>query len=98
MLTSSTVSVLLIPIRESSQRALNFMIELLRRQALSPAFTKTDIITWLINEHITVDPVVVEKHDDKTTLLVFLEDKDIQKYVIHCNPCFLPLCGLPVSR
>ena len=65
MLTSSTVSVPLIPIRESSQRAVIFMIELPRGQSLSLAFTNTDIITGLVYEHMTVEPMVIQKLDKK---------------------------------
>ena len=33
------------------------MIELLRGQALSLAFTNMDVITWLVYEHMTIEPV-----------------------------------------
>ena len=58
------------------------MIELLRGQALSPAFTNTDIITGLVYEHVTIEPVVIQKLDEKNTLLVFMESEDIEKI---CN-------------
>ena len=67
MSTSSTVSIPLILIKESSQRAIIFTIELLRKQALSPAFTNIDFIAGLVHEHMTVEPVVILKHDEKNT-------------------------------
>ena len=48
MSTLSTVSIPLIWIGEISQKAIIFMIELLRGQALSLTFTNSDIITGLI--------------------------------------------------
>ena len=90
MSTSSTVSIPPIPIGESSQRAINFMIELPRGQALLPVFRNSDIITGLVYENTTVEPGVVQKLNEKNTLLVFTESEDIEKYVIHCNP---PRCG-----
>ena len=86
MLTSSTVSIHLILIRESRQRPLVFMIELLRGQALSPVFANLDIVTGLVYEHTTIDPTVVQKLYEKNSLLVFAEGEDIKKYVAHCNP------------
>ena len=58
------------------------MIELLRGQVLSLVFMNSDIIAGLVNEHMTVEPVVVQKPDDKNTLLVFTESEDIEKI---CN-------------
>ena len=78
MSTSSTVSMPLIPIGESSQRAVIFMIELLRGQALSSVFTNTDIITGLIYEHMTIKPTVAQKLDKKATFMIFSESKDIK--------------------
>ena len=46
-------------------------------------FTNTDIIAELIYEHLTIEPMVVQKHDEKTTLLAFAEGKEIKKYVIR---------------
>ena len=82
MLTLSTVSVPLIPIRESSQRHVLFMIELLRGEVLSPVFMNSDIITGLMYEYMTVEPVEVQTPDEKNTLLVFMESKDIEN---TCN-------------
>ena len=73
MLTLSTVSIPLIPIGERSQRAVIFMIELLRGQSFSPVSMNSDIITGLVYKHTTVEPVVVQKVDEKNTLLVFTE-------------------------
>ena len=86
MLTLSTVSVPLIPTGASSQRAVIFMVGLLRGQALSQVFTNCDINAGLVYEHTTVEPVVIQTLDEKNTLLVFTESEDIIKYVIHCDP------------
>ena len=82
----STVSVPLILIGESSQRAIIFMIELLRGQALSPVFMNSDIIAGLVNEHMTTVSVVIQNLDEKNTLLVFTESEDTKKYAINCYP------------
>ena len=66
------------------------MIELLRIQALSISFTKTDIITGLVYEYMTIKAMVIHTHDGKNTLLVFPESADIKNYVTHCN---LLRCG-----
>ena len=78
MLILSNVSISLIPIGESSQRAIIFTIELLRGQALSSAFMNSDIITRIVYEHTTIQPVVVQKLDENTLLvLTKSEDKKI---------------------
>ena len=82
MSISSTLSVSLILIGAHNQRAVVFMKELLKGQTLSPAFTNSDIIAWLLYEHMTVKPVVVETVDEKNTLLVSTESEDIEKI---CN-------------
>ena len=41
-----------------------------------------DIIAGLAYEHTTIEPVVVQKVDEKKTLLVFMESQDIE---IICN-------------
>ena len=82
MLTSSTVSIPLILIRESSQESHIFMIELLRGEALSQLFTNSDIITGLVYEYMTIEPVVAQKLNGKNTLLVFAESEDIENI---CN-------------
>ena len=51
----------------------------------------SDIIAGLVSEHTTTEPVVVYKHDEKNTLLVFTESEDIEKYEIHFDPL---RCGL----
>ena len=86
MLTLSTVSIALVPIRESTQRDIIFMIELPRIQTLSPTFTNSDIIAGLVYEHKIIDPMVMQKCDEKNTLLVFTESGNIKKYAIHCDP------------
>ena len=58
------------------------MVVLLRGQTLSPGLTNTDIINELIYEHTTVEPMVVQKLDEKTTLVVFPEGEKIEKI---CN-------------
>ena len=42
----------------------------------------SDIIAGLVYEHMTIEPVVIQKLDEKNTLLVFTESEDIQKI---CN-------------
>ena len=76
MSTSSTVCIPLILIGESSKRAIVFMIELLKGQALSAAFMNPDILAVLFYEHMTTEPMVVQKLDGKKTLLVFTENED----------------------
>ena len=66
---------------EISQRAVIHKIELPRGQALSPVFMISDI-TGLVYEHMTIEPVVVQNHDENNTLLVFMESEDIEKI---CN-------------
>ena len=46
---------------------------------MSPAFTDSYIIAGLVYEHTTVEPVVIQKLDEKNTLLVFMESEDIEK-------------------
>ena len=41
-----------------------------------------DIITGLVYEHTTIEQMVVQKLDEKNTLLVFMESEDIEKI---CN-------------
>ena len=84
MSTLSTVSIPLILIGESSKRPVVFIIELSREQPLSPAFMNPDIIAGLVYEHTTVEPLVVQILDEKN--FVFMQGKDIENYVIHCNP------------
>ena len=57
-------------------------IELLRGQALSPVLTNSDIIAWLVYEHMTIEPVAIQKLDEENTLLVLTESEDIK---IKCN-------------
>ena len=87
MLTFSSISVPLILTGESSPRAIIFTIELTKGQVLSPVFMNVDIIVGLVYEHMNVEPVVVQKHEEKATLLVFSEAKKLKKKydVIPCN-------------
>ena len=82
MSTSSTVRISLILIGRSSQRVVVFMIELLKEQALSLALTNPDVITGLVYEHTTVEPMVVQNLDEKNIFVVFTEGEDIEKL---CN-------------
>ena len=79
MLTSSTESIPQIPFRESSSRDVVFMLESLRGQALSSAFTNPDIIVGLVYEHTTLEPMVVQRLHERNTLLVFAEVKNIKE-------------------
>ena len=79
MLTSSTVSLPLIATGESCQRTIIFTIQLTRGQALSPTFMNDDIIVGLVYDHSNMDPMVVQKIDAKTTLLVFPEGEEVEK-------------------
>ena len=45
-----------------------------------------DIIARLAYEHTTLEPMVMQKLDEKNTLLVFMESEDTGKYVIYCDP------------
>ena len=76
---SSTESIPLIPIGESSRRVVIFTIELPRGQPLSPAFTNPDIIAGLVYEHTTVEPMVVQRLHERNTLLYFAEGENIEK-------------------
>ena len=71
MSASLTISIPLVPAGESSPRAMIFKIELTRGKALSPMFSKADIILELVYGHTDVEPMVVQKLDEKATLLVF---------------------------
>ena len=53
---------------------------------MSLAFMNPDINTGLVFEHTTIELMVVQKFYEKNTLLVFLENEDIENYVIHCDP------------
>ena len=44
------------------------MVELTRGQALSPVFMNADIIAGLAYKHMDVEPVVVQKLDEKTNI------------------------------
>ena len=77
MSTSSTASIPLIPMGESCQRAAIFNVEMKKGQRLSQVFTGSDIIAGLVFEQRIREPVVIEKLDMSTTLLVFPEDTDV---------------------
>ena len=82
MLTSTTVSVTLIPTRESCQRTVIFTTELTRRQTLPPAFMNDDIIAGLVYEHMNVEPMIVQKLHAKAMLLVFPKSEEVERI---CN-------------
>ena len=79
MLTLSTKGIPLISIGESNRRVVIFTIKLPRAQPLSPAFMNPDIVTELVYEHTTMEPVVVQRLDDRNTLLVFAEGENIKR-------------------
>ena len=79
MLTSSIKSIPLTLTGESSRRAVVFRLNLLRGQALYSAFTNSDIIAGLVYEHSVVEPMIVQRLDERNTSLVFVEDEDIEK-------------------
>ena len=79
MSTSLTESIPLIPTGESSRRVVVFTLELPMEQALSPAVTNPDIVVRLVYEHTTVEPMVIQKLDERNTLLVFAEGENIKK-------------------
>ena len=74
-----TKSIPPIPIGESGRRVVALTLESLRGQPLSPAFTNPDIISGLVYEHTTVEPMVVQKMDERNTLLVFAEGENLEK-------------------
>ena len=46
---------------------------------MSPVFTSPDIVAELVNEHTTVEPVVVQRIDDRKTSLAFAEGENNEK-------------------
>ena len=79
MLTSLTESISQSLIGESSRIVVVFTLELLRGQPLSPAFTNPDIVAGLVYEHMTIEPMVIQRLDERNTLLVFSEGENIEK-------------------
>ena len=55
------------------------MLELPRVQPLSPAFINPDIVVGLVYEHTTIDLLVIQRMDERNTLLVFAEGENIEK-------------------
>ena len=43
-----------------------------------PVFTNLDIVVGLVYEHTTVEPVAVQRVDEKITLLVFTEGENVE--------------------
>ena len=64
---------------EGSRRVVIFTIKLPRGQLLSPGFMNPDIIGGLVYEHPTVEPMVVQRLDERNTLLVFVKGENIEK-------------------
>ena len=65
-------------IGESGRKVVIFTIELPRGQLLSLVFTNLDMNVGLVYEYTTVEPVVVQREDDRNTLLVFAESENIE--------------------
>ena len=76
MPTFSTVSVSLILVGEGCQRAMIFNIELKKEEALSQAFMSLGIISGHMFEHMSIEPVIIQKLDARVTLLVLPEIVD----------------------
>ena len=71
MLTSSTNSIPPISSKEDGRKVVIFMIELLGGQPLFPLFTNLDIVVELVYEHTSVEPVVIQRVNDRNTLISF---------------------------
>ena len=84
--TLSNVSVSLILTRESRQRAIIVTIKLPMGQGLSSVFMNSDFISGLVYEHMTGEPVVVQKLNEKTPCWPSQKVKTLKIYVIHCDP------------
>ena len=85
MSTSSTESIPPVSIGESNRGVVKFTIKLPREQPLSPAFMNLGIVMGLVYEHITVEPVVVQRLGDRNTLLDFEEGEILRIYVKSCG-------------
>ena len=46
---------------------------------MSPAFMNPDVIAGLVYEYTIVEPMVVQRLDERNTLLVFAEGENIEK-------------------
>ena len=53
---------------------------------MSPAHTNTDIIVGLVYEHTTIELMVVQRLDERNTLLVFAEGENIDKLCKTLQP------------
>ena len=65
MSTSSTESIPLILIGEISKRAVVFTVESPRGQVLFTAFMNPDIIAGLVYEHTVIEPIEVQRLDER---------------------------------
>ena len=63
----------------ASWRVVVFMLELLRGQPLSSAFMNPEIMAGLMYERTTIEPMVVQRLDERNTLLVFAKGENIEK-------------------
>ena len=64
---------------KSCQSAVIFNVELKKGHMLSQAFMSLDIIRGLVFEHMDIEPVVIQKLDVGTILLVFPEDAYVKR-------------------
>ena len=55
------------------------MLELLQGQPMSSALMNPDIVVGLVNGHTTIEPMEVQRLDERNTLLVFVEGENIEK-------------------
>ena len=46
---------------------------------MSPEFMNPDIVVELVYEHTTVEPMVIQRLDERNTLLAFAEGENIEK-------------------
>ena len=67
MLMSSTESIPLILIGKCSRRVIVLTLELPRGQLLSLAFMNPDIVVGLVCEYTTIEPMVIQRLDEKNT-------------------------------
>ena len=86
MSNSPTMSISLIPMGDSSQKAVVFDVKLKRGQVLSQVFMNPDIIMGLVFEHNNVKPLVVQKLDMRATLLVSQDDEDVERICTTLRP------------
>ena len=69
----------MILIGENSERIVVFTLELPRGWPLPPTFMNPNIVVGLVYEHTAIEPMVVQRMDERNTLLVFAEGENIEK-------------------